>query len=127
VFQRVRSGWVLTKKAWGVIGAHPGLAKLPLTGGALAVVAFVVLGLPGVLLAESDSTGATIAGIVLLAIAAYLAAFTVIYFKVVLVGSADAAMRGEEPDVSAAKDMARSRVQSIGDRSDRAGPGGERE
>jgi hypothetical protein len=50
---------------------------------------------------------------VLLAIAAYLAAFTVIYFNVVLIGAADAAMRGEEPDVSASKDMARSRVRSI--------------
>ncbi len=67
----------LTKKAWAIIRSDPGLAKLPLTGGALALVAFVVLGVPGGLLVESDSTGAIIGGIVLLAMAAYLAAFTV--------------------------------------------------
>jgi hypothetical protein len=113
MFERVRRGWGLTKKAWAVIRSHPGLAKLPLTGGALALVAFVVLGIPGALLVGSDSTGATIGGIVVLAIAAYLASFTVIYFNVALATAADQVMRGEEPGLSAARGVPRSRVRKI--------------
>ena len=113
MFDRVRSGWGLTKKAWSVIRSHPGLAKLPLTGGALALVAFVVLGIPGALLVDSDSTGAAIGGIVVLAIAVYLASFTVTYFNVALAAAADQAMRGEEPDLSGARGVARSRAGKI--------------
>ena len=111
MFGRVRRGWSLTKKAWAVIRSHPGLARLPLTGGALALVAFAVLGIPGALLVGSDSTGAVIGGIVVLAIAAYLASFTVIYF--ILAAAADQAMRGKEPGLSAARGVARSRAGKI--------------
>jgi hypothetical protein len=113
MFGRVRRGWGLTKKAWSVIRSHPGLARPTLTGGAIALVAFAVPGIPGALLADSDSTAATIGGIVLLAIASYLAAFTMIYFNVALAAAADQAMRGEEPDLSAARGVARSRVGKI--------------
>jgi len=111
MFGRVRRGWGLTKKTWAVIRSHPGLARLPLTGGALALVAFAVLGIPGALLVGSDSTGAVIGGIVVLAIAAYLASFTVIYF--ILAAAADQAMRGKEPGLSAARGVARSRAGKI--------------
>jgi hypothetical protein len=113
MFDRVRRGWDLTKKAWGVIRSHPGLAKLPLTGGALALVAFLVLGIPGALLLGTDSTGATVGGIVLLAIGAYVASFAVVYFNVALAAGADQALRGEIPDIRAAKGVARSRVGPI--------------
>ena len=113
MFQGVRDGWVLTKKAWAVVRSQPGLAKLPLIGGAVAVVAFVALGIPGALLANSDTTVATVGGIVLLAIAAYLATFTVVYFNVVLAAAADQAMRGENPDDAAAKEIARSHLRNI--------------
>lgn len=113
MFGRVRRGWGLTKKAWAVIRSHPGLARLTLTGGALALVTFAVLGIPGALLAESDSTAATIGGIVLLAIASYLASFTVTYFNVALAAAADQAMRGAEPDPSSARSIARGRAGKI--------------
>ena len=113
MFGRVRRGWGLTKKAWGVIRSHPGLARLTLTGGALALVAFGVLGVPGALLADGGSTGATIGGIVLLAIAAYLASFTVTYFNVALAAAADQAMRSEVPGLSAARCVARGRAGKI--------------
>ena len=57
MFEGVRRGSGLTKKAWAVIRSDPGLAKLPLTGGALALVAFVVLGVPGGLLVEATAPG----------------------------------------------------------------------
>jgi hypothetical protein len=52
VFRGGRSGWVLTKKVWTVVRSRPSLVRLPLTGGALAVVVFVVVGIPGALLAD---------------------------------------------------------------------------
>jgi len=113
MFDRIRRGWVLTKKAWGVIRAHPGLAKLPLTGGALALVVFLVFAVPGGLLLSVETTAATVGGIALLAVGAYLASFAVIYFNVALAAGADQALRGEEPDIRAAKGVARSRVRSI--------------
>ena len=55
-----------------------------------------MLGVPGGLLVDSHSTGATVGGILLLAMATYLAAFSVIYFNVVLTAAADQVMRGED-------------------------------
>ena len=72
MFDRIRRGWSLTKKAWGVIRSHPGLAKLPLTGGAVALVVFVVFGVPGVLVLGADSTGGIVGGVVLLAVGTLL-------------------------------------------------------
>jgi hypothetical protein len=113
MLDRVRSGWGLTKKAWGVIRSHPGLAKLPLTGGAVALVVFVVIGVPGALLLGADGSESTIAGVVLLAIGSYLASFTIIYFNVALAAAADQALRGEQPAIGPAKRVARSRIGSI--------------
>lgn len=96
-----------------MVRSHPGLAKLTLTGGALAFVAFIVFGVPGALLLGIDSTAGTVGGVLLLALGAYVASFAVIYFNVALASGADQALRGEEPDIGAAKAVARSRVGSI--------------
>ncbi len=113
MFERMRRGWQLTKKAWGVVRSHPGLVKLRLTGGALALVAVIVLGLPGIGLLSLDNGGAKVLGVVLIAIAAYLASFAVIYFNVALAAGADEALRGLEPDITAAKALARRRIGVI--------------
>jgi hypothetical protein len=105
----MRRGWQLTKKAWGVVRTHPGLAKLPLTGGALALVAFVVLGVPGAALISIDNPGARVGGAVLLLLAAYLASFAVIYYNVALAAGADQALRGLRPDIAEAKATAHAR------------------
>jgi hypothetical protein len=76
-------------------------------------VAFVVLAVPGALLADSDSTIATVVGIVALAIAAFVSTCTVVYFNVVLAVAADQAMLGDEPNVPHAKATARSRLRNI--------------
>ncbi len=113
MFSRMRRGWELTKKSWGVIRSHPGLAKLPLTGGAFAVVAALVLCLPGAALIATDSTGGLIGGIALVAIGAYLASFAVIYFNVILAAAADQALQGHRPNVAAARRVARGRIVVI--------------
>jgi Family of unknown function (DUF6159) len=113
MFERMRRGWELTKKAWGVVRSHPGLAKLPLTGGVLALVAVIIFGGPGVALISIDNTGTKVLGGVLVVIAAYLASFAVIYYNVALASGADQALRGSEPDIAAAKAVARSRIGVI--------------
>jgi hypothetical protein len=113
MFSRMRRGWELTKKAWGVIRAHPGLARLPLTGGVLAVISAIIFILPGAALLTTDSTAAKVGGAVLVAIGAYLASFFVIYYNVALAAAADQALRGEEPHVEAARAVARSRLGVI--------------
>jgi hypothetical protein len=81
---------------------------LPVTGGVLAIVAFVVVGLPGVALLSVDN-GATVGGVLLVVVAAYLASFSVIHYNVALAAGADQALRGFVPDIDAAKAVARSR------------------
>jgi Family of unknown function (DUF6159) len=113
MFDRMRRGWALTKKSWGVIRAHPGLARLPFVGGALALLAVVVLGIPAVALLAADNTAGTVGGVALLVVAAYLASFAVIYYNVALAAGADDALRGRDPDIKAAKAVARSRIGVI--------------
>jgi Family of unknown function (DUF6159) len=113
MFDRMRRGWELTKKAWGVVRSHPGLAKLPLTGGALALLAVIVIGGPGAALMSIDNTGTKVLGAILLVLAAYLASFAIIYYNVALAAGADQALRGQEPDIAAAKGVARSRIGLI--------------
>src|SRR5262245_28751730 len=113
MFARMRRGWELTKKSWGVIRSHPGLARLPLIGGALALVAALIFIVPGAGLLTMDATAAKVGGVILIAVGAYLASFFVIYFNVALAAAADQALRGEEPNVKAARAVARSRLGVI--------------
>jgi hypothetical protein len=113
VFDRIRHGLTLTKKAWGVIRSHSGLVKLPIIGGVVGLVAFVVLAVPGVVLLDSESTWVVVGGVVLLLLGALLAGWAVLFFNVVLVAAADQALRGEEPDIAAANRAARSRLGAI--------------
>lgn len=120
MFQRIRQGWELTKKAWGVIRQHPSLAKLPLIGGAVALVIGLVLAIPGLALVNSGTgpetsgpSATAIVGYVLIAAGAYLASFVVIYYNVVLAGAANDALEGRTPDVAAARHVARTRIPVI--------------
>jgi hypothetical protein len=113
MFAKMRQGWDLTKKAWGVIRAHPRLAKLPLTGGILAVVVgFVMIG-SGLLLASTETDAAVVIGAVLMILGAYAASFIIIYYNVILAAAADEALQGREPDLDHARGVARSRIGVI--------------
>ena len=113
MFRRMRQGWDLTKKAWGVVRREPALLKLPIIGGAIALLIAVVIGGPGLWIAASDDSDAVVVGYGLIAIAAYLASFVVIYYNVILASAANDALVGREPDLGAAKRIARSRIPAI--------------
>jgi len=108
MFDRMRRGWELTKKAWSVVRSHPGLARLPIIGGLLALAALIVLGGPGVALVATDAPVAKAVGVVLFVLAGYLASFAVIYYNVILAAGADQALRGDV-DMASARALARER------------------
>lgn len=115
---RIRRGWELTKKAWGVVRSNPGLVKLPIYGGLTAFIAFIVFGVPGMVLiaVEQDSASANAAyvgGGILIAIGAYLSSFAIIYFNVALAAAADSAFQTGTADTSAGLALARSRMKVI--------------
>jgi hypothetical protein len=107
----MRRGWDLTKKAWGVVRANPGLVKLPIYGGIFAFIGFVVLGIPGLLLLGQNGAGTPqqVGGAILLIAGSYLSSFSVIYFNVALAASADAAFRGADASTSVGLAVARQR------------------
>jgi Family of unknown function (DUF6159) len=112
---RIRRGWELTKKSWSVIRSHPGLVRFPIYGGLLALLFGAVFMVPGAVLLSTDdgNEGALVGGILLVVVGAYLASFFVIYFNVALAAAADQALRGEVPDLHAARGVARSRIGVI--------------
>jgi hypothetical protein len=112
---RIRRGWELTKKAWGVVRSNPGLVKLPIYGGILAFIAFAVFGLPGIALiaAEQDSTVAYVAGAILIGIGGYLSSFAIIYYNVALAAAADTAFHTGTADTAAGLALAKSRIRVI--------------
>jgi hypothetical protein len=113
MFTRIKQGWELTKKAWSVVRQHPGLARLPLTGGVLAVIAALVLAGPGVFLANAESDATRLVGYILIALGSYAASFLVIYYNVILAAAANDALEGREPDVAAARQIAKNRIPVI--------------
>lgn len=110
---RIKSGWLLTKKAWGVVRENPGLMKLPVYGALVALLVWAVIGIPGLLMFDPNAANAAdssnILGGVLIAIAAYLGSFAIIYFNVALAAAADLAFRGQPADPSAGLAVARQR------------------
>lgn len=113
MFAKMKQGWELTKKAWSVVRQNPRLAKLPLTGGVLALIAALVLAGPGVFLANADSDATRLVGYILIALGSYAASFIVIYYNVILAAAANDALEGREPDVDAARQIAKNRIPMI--------------
>jgi len=113
MFERMRQGWQLTKKAWSVVREHPRLVRLPFVGGLLALIAALVIAGPGLWLASSDVDSTTYVGYVLIAAGSYLASCIVIFYNVILAAAANDALVGREPDVAAARRIAVSRIGTI--------------
>lgn len=115
MFDRIRRGWELTKKSWHVVRSNPGLVRLPIQGGVLALIFGALFGVPGAILLADDqgSTVTKIGGGVLVAIGIYLAAFFVVYYNVALAAAAEQALTGQRVDLHAARAIARERIAII--------------
>jgi len=108
--KRIKAGWQLTKKSWGVLSESPGLIRFPLIGGLIALLITIVLIGPGLYLIEESST---VIGAILVAVGGYLAAFATFYFSVGLAHNADRQMHGEEPTFADGMALASSRMGAV--------------
>ena len=107
---RIRRGWALTKKSWGVLNGHRELIRFPLYGAvATTLLAIVTLG-PGLYLFDQDSLAGAIP---LLVIGVYVLSVVGFYFSVGLAAAADMIFRGEEATVADGLAVARSRFSQI--------------
>jgi len=107
---KIRRGWDLTKKSWGVLRENPALLRFPLYGGAATIVCAIVVVGPGIYLIEDDQT---IFGGALAVIGFYLLALIGTYFSVGLAAAADMVFRGEEASVGNGLAVARTRLSAI--------------
>jgi len=102
---RIRRGWELTKKSWGLLRANPQLFRFPLYGAAATIpLALITFG-PGLLLIDDDKIAAAIP---LLLIGVYLLNVVGFYFSVGLAAAAEKIFRGQA-DVTVADGLAVSR------------------
>jgi hypothetical protein len=107
---RIRRGWALTKKSWGLLREHRELIRFPLYGAvATTLLGIVFLG-PGLYLLDQDSLGGAIP---LLVVGVYVLSVVGFYFSVGLAACADMIFRGQDTSVSDGLAVARSRFSQI--------------
>ncbi|HEV2791912.1 MAG TPA: DUF6159 family protein [Solirubrobacterales bacterium] len=108
--RRIKRGWGLTKKSWGLLNEHRSLIRFPLYGAvATPLLAIVFLG-PGLYLFDQDQLAGAIPLIVL---GVYVLSFVGFYFSVGLAACADKIFRGEEATVADGLAVSRSRLSQI--------------
>jgi len=108
--KRIKRGWALTKKSWGLLRENPALMRFPLYGAvATALLAIVFLG-PGVYLIAEDTLGV---GVPLVVIGVYVLSVVGFYFSVGLAAAADMIFRGQAATVSDGLAVSRSRFGQI--------------
>jgi hypothetical protein len=107
---RIRRGWALTKKSWGLLRENRELVRFPLYGAAATILCAVIVIGPGVYLIDD---GKVALGGPLAVIGFYLLATIGTFFSVGLAATADMIFRGREATVSDGIAVARSRFSQI--------------
>jgi Family of unknown function (DUF6159) len=107
---RIRRGWALTKKSWGLLREHRELVRFPLYGAAATIVCAAIVVGPGVYLIED---GEAAFGGPLAVIGFYLLALIGFYFSVGLAAAADMIFHGREATVGDGLAVARERLSQI--------------
>ncbi|HET8861616.1 MAG TPA: DUF6159 family protein, partial [Solirubrobacterales bacterium] len=107
---KIKRGWALSKKSWGLLNEHRELIRFPLYGAVATIpLAFVFLG-PGLYFLDDG----TLAGAIpLLVIGLYVLSVVGTFFAVGLAAAADMTFRGEEATVGDGLAVARSRFNQI--------------
>jgi len=107
---RIRRGWRLTKKSWGVLREHRELVRFPLYGAAATIVCAVIVVGPGLYLIDD---GKVWFGGPLAVIGFYLLALVGLYFSVGLAACADMIFHGREATVGDGLAVSRERFSQI--------------
>jgi hypothetical protein len=108
--KRIRRGWALTKKSWGLLRENPSLMRFPLYGAAATIVCAVIVVGPGLYLIDD---GEVAFGGPLAVIGFYLLAVIGFFFSVGLAAAADMIFHGREATVGDGIAVARSRFSQI--------------
>ncbi|HEU4904852.1 MAG TPA: DUF6159 family protein [Solirubrobacterales bacterium] len=108
--KKIKRGWALSKKSWGLLNENRELLRFPLYGAVATIpLAIIFLG-PGLYLFEEDSLAGAIPLIVL---GIYVLSVVATYFAVGLAAAADMIFRGEQATVGDGLAVARSRFSQI--------------
>lgn len=107
---RMRRGWQLTKKSWGLLRENRDLLRFPLYGAVATIVCAVIVVGPGLYLIDD---GDVLFGGPLAVIGFYLLALIGFYFSVGLAATADMIFHGRQATVSDGLAVSRSRFSQI--------------
>lgn len=107
---RIKRGWALTKKSWGVLRENRGLIRFPLYGGIATLAMTILVVGPGLFLIDD---GKLAPGAPLVVIGFYLLAVIGTYYSVGLAATADKIFRGEQATYADGAAVARSRMRQI--------------
>lgn len=107
---KIRRGWGLTKKSWGLLRENPNLVRFPLYGGVATIACALIVVGPGVYLIEEDQA---VFGGVLAVIGFYLLALIGTYFSVGLAAAANMVFQGQQATVADGLAVSRSRFSQI--------------
>jgi Family of unknown function (DUF6159) len=108
--KKIKRGWALSKKSWGLLNENRELIRFPLYGAvAIIPLAFVFLA-PGLYFLDDGALGSAIP---LLVIGIYVLSVVGTFFAVGLAAAADMIFRGEKATVSDGLAVARSRFTQI--------------
>jgi len=108
--KRIKRGWALSKKSWGLLNEHRELLRFPLYG-AVATIPLAILFLaPGLYLIDDDVYAGAIP---LIVIGIYVLSVVGTFFGVGLAAAADMIFRGERATVGDGLAVARSRFSQI--------------
>lgn len=110
---RIRNGWNLTKKSWGILRENPGLVRFPVAGAITAIVFAIVTFFAAILLLANDQTVLIVLGVIVLVIGIVLVLSTAIFFAVGLAHNADRLLAGESPTFGEGISHARSRLDGV--------------
>lgn len=113
IVTRIRNGWNLTKKSWGILRDNPGLVQFPVAGAITAIVLSIVTFLAAILLLANDQTVLIVLGVIVLVVGLLLVLSTAIFFAVALAFNADRLLAGESPGFGEGISHARSRLSGI--------------
>jgi len=107
---RIKRGWDLTKKSWGLLNEHRSLIRFPLYGAVATLLPAIVFLGPGLYLFDKDELAGAIP---LVVIGVYALSVIGFYFSVALAACADMIFRGQEATVADGLAVARSRFAQI--------------
>src|SRR3954454_839149 len=107
---RIKRGWGLTKKSWGLLNDNRELIRFPLYGAVATVVPAIVFLGPGLYLFDRDELAGAIP---LVVIGVYALSVIGFFFSVALAACADMIFRGQQATVSDGLAVARERFPQI--------------